>query len=563
MLLSGVHGSSSKSYQFATRERNESASAPAGDRFQASSNDTQAYILMPPKNTGLFKMAETVDRIQQVENTGGEVKEELSIVGGYVASLNGKQAEQLEKQGWRVVPDEVDQFLPPIPGLDDDSADGAASADKPKEEKPVEKYVERKPLEAPRFSDPFVDKFQGEGIGVAILDTGVYPHPDFVTPYNRLVAFVDMVEGRSIPYDDNGHGTHCAGDAAGSGLMSGGLYRGLAPKANIIGVKVLAGSGSGKTSDIIKGLEWCIKHKDEVNLRVINMSLGHKARKKYEEDPVDMAVKAAHDAGLVVVAAAGNEGPDRKTVCAPGDSPYAITVGAVDDKNTADPSDDKVTDFSSRGPTPAGLQKPDVMAPGEAIYAPLAPGTDKEASSQRSKLLHESLKFWSEQPHEVIAGVPREQFQLMGLSAKTINNLKESPEKAENEFNRLLRATSRTPLSENGAYQALPGTSMATPIVSGLVVQMLEANPDLTPDQVKKILVDTADPLPGRVGKNTQGAGMIDPREAIMVALHTQGERKAEEEAPAQPAPAAEPAAAPAAAPEAPAPAPAPEPPKA
>lgn len=551
MLLSGIQGSSAKTYQFATKESNASASAPAGDRFQASSNDTQAYILMPPKNTGLFKVAETFDRIQQVENTGGEVKEELKIVGGYVASLNGKQAEQLEKQGWKVVPDEVDQFLPPVPGLDinEEAAEGAASGEAPKE-KPVEKFEPRPKLEGPRFSDPFVDKFQGEGIGVAILDTGIYPHPDFVTPYNRLVAFVDMVEGRSIPYDDNGHGTHCAGDAAGSGLMSGGLYRGLAPKANLIGVKVLGANGSGKTSDIIKGIEWCIEHKDEVNLKVINMSLGHKAKKNYEEDPVDAAVKAAHDAGLVVVAAAGNEGPDRKTVCAPGDSPYAITVGAVDDKNTADPSDDKVTDFSSRGPTPAGLQKPDVMAPGEAIYAPLAPGTDKEAGSQRSKLLHESLKFWSEQPHEVIAGVPKEQFQLMGLSGKTIGKLKESPESAENEFNRLLRATSRTPLSENGAYQAMPGTSMATPIVSGLVVQMLEANPDLSPDQVKKILVATADPLPGRVGKNTQGAGMIDPHEAIMTALNTVGERKPAEALAAAEAPAPAPEATPA--PEAP-----------
>ena len=288
MLLSGIQGSSGKSYQFATKEKNASASAPAGDSFQASSNDTQAYILMPPKNTGLFKMAEGLDRVQQVENTGGEVKAELKIVGGYVASLNGKQAEQLEKQGWKVVPDEVDQFLPPVPGLDlnEEAPEGAASGEAP-QEKPVEKFEPRKKLEAPRFSDPFVDKFQGEGIGVAILDTGIYPHPDFVTPYNRLVAFVDMVEGRSIPYDDNGHGTHCAGDAAGSGLMSGGLYRGLAPKANLIGVKVLGANGSGKTSDIIKGLEWCIEHKDEVNLKVINMSLGHKAKKKYEEDPVD------------------------------------------------------------------------------------------------------------------------------------------------------------------------------------------------------------------------------------------------------------------------------------
>ncbi len=486
------------------------------DRLDGTSGgSTKSYILVPPDESGegLFK---TADKIQLVD-LGIKVKEELTLIGGMLCDLTDKQARDLEKKGYRVHLDSQDKYLPPMPW--DPKSEEEMEAAKKEEPKKEPTFEPRAPQLAPRFDTPLTRKFQGEGVGIAILDTGIYPHPDFNTPFNRLVAFADMVNGRSTPYDDHGHGTHVAGDAAGSGLLSGGIYKGPAPKAHLVGVKVLGEDGSGKTSDIIKGIQFCIENKDKLGIRVINMSLGHESRKKYQDDPVDQAVQKAYEAGLVVVAAAGNDGPERKTVKAPGDSPYAITVGAVDDKNTPDPSDDQVTDFSSRGPTKYGAAKPDLCAPGEAIMAPLSPGTGSEAQASRMQVIHNSIAWFSKLPAEEIAKVPDQQFQLMGIGPETMGKIREGGDTAKNEFNRLLRATSRMPLSHNKAYVGMPGTSMATPIVAGVVAEMLEANPDLGPDDVKEILTRSADPLPGRVPKNQQGAGMVDPHEAILMAL--------------------------------------------
>lgn len=489
------------------------------DRMDLSgTGPTKSYILVPPEENNLFK---TADKIQLVD-LGIKVKEELTLIGGMLCDLTDKQAKELEKNGYRVHLDQQDQYLPPMPWdpkSEEELEKEELSGKKPEEPKKEPEFEPRTPQLAPRFDTPLTRKFQGEGVGIAILDTGIYPHPDFNTPFNRLVAFADMVNGRSTPYDDHGHGTHVAGDAAGSGLLSGGIYRGPAPKAHLVGVKVLGEDGSGRTSDIIKGIQFCIENKDKLGIRVINMSLGHTARKKYQDDPVDQAVQKAYEAGLVVVAAAGNDGPDRKTVKAPGDSPYAITVGAVDDKNTPDPADDSITDFSSRGPTKYGASKPDLCAPGEAIMAPLAPGTGSEAQASRMQVLHGTLTWFSKLSPEELARVPDQQFTLMGIGPETMGKIREGGETAKNEFNRLLRATSRMPLAPNKAYVGMPGTSMATPIVAGVVAEILEANPDLGPDDVKEILTKSADPLPGRVPKNQQGAGMVDPHEAILMAL--------------------------------------------
>lgn len=485
------------------------------DLGSSSGAASKPYIVIPPagkEGEGLFKASKI-----QLADMGVKVKGELPLIGGYTASLDDSTVKKLQKQGFTVFLDQQDTFLPPKPwekAVEED----LGTAGKPKKAEKIEPFEPRPELTGPRFSTPLTEKFQGEGVTIAVLDTGIYPHPDFMYPEPRIVGWVDMVNGRTIPYDDNGHGTHVAGDAAGSGLQSGGVFRGSAPKANLVGVKVLSGEGSGKTSDIIKGLDWVLKNKDKMNIRVVNMSLGHDAQKKWQDDPIDQAVGKLIEAGIVVVAAAGNDGPERRTIKAPGDHPQVITVGAVDDRNTPDPKDDKVTPFSSRGPTPAGLPKPDLVAPGEAIFAPNSPGTGSEAQAQRFGVVHQTVKWLSEMHANELERVPDQQFALMGLAPETIAKLKEGGDVAKNEFNRLLHATSRMPLVAT-SYIGMPGTSMATPIVAGVVAQMLEANPDLTPEQVKEILTKTADPLP-RVGKNTQGAGMVDPDEAISQALY-------------------------------------------
>lgn len=286
---------------------------------------------------------------------------------------------------------------------------------------------------------------RGEGATIAIIDTGIHPHPDLVNPQSRILAFKDYVKGKSKPYDDNGHGTHCAGDAAGNGHSSGGKYKGPAPGAKLVGVKVLNKMGAGNLSDVIAGIEWCITHRKKYNIRVISLSLGSRTQTSYRDDPVAQAAEQAWKQGITVVTAAGNDGPDAGTISSPGIHPCVITVGASDDKGTIAISDDDVASFSSRGPTTDHIDKPDVLAPGTGIT---------------------SLR------------VPRSYLD------------KTAPDSRVNRY-----------------YTTLSGTSMAAPIVAGLVAVLLTRNPDWTPDQVKEELVQSAKSL--GLPPNVQGKGII------------------------------------------------------
>ena len=216
---------------------------------------------------------------------------------------------------------------------------------------------------------PHKEGYLGENITVAVVDTGVSPHNDLVRNKNRIVDFKDFVNYRNSPYDDNGHGTHVAGIIAGDGYSSRGKYTGIAPKANIVGIKALDKNGGGSSSDIIEALSYIIARKDELNIKILNLSLGTMPNSSQNKDPLCKAVEKAMDAGLIVVAAAGNNGPDKKSILSPGMSKDAITVGAVDDKRTIDPTDDTIATFSSRGPTLDGYIKPDLVAPGVNIQS--------------------------------------------------------------------------------------------------------------------------------------------------------------------------------------------------
>ncbi len=289
--------------------------------------------------------------------------------------------------------------------------------------------------------------YTGKGVGVAVIDSGIYPHPDLK---DRIVGWVDIADGKPTPYDNFGHGTHVAGDIAGSGKLSDGRFKGIAPDANLIGVRITT------VAEAIRGIQWVIDNKDKYNIRVINLSLGDYASKSYKDDPWVQAVDKAINAGLVVVVAAGNEGPDPGTISTPGTDPRVITVGALDDKHTLTRSDDTIASFESHGPTAIDhLIKPDVIAPGVQIYAPLSPGSTLDVP---------------ELPH----------------------------------------------IGNN--YIAISGTSMATPMVSGLVADLIQADPKLTHDDVKKILEASADRYL-KDGSNEQGYGLIDAPRALALAL--------------------------------------------
>ena len=205
--------------------------------------------------------------------------------------------------------------------------------------------------------------YTGKGVGVAVLDTGIFPHIDFGS---RIRAFCDFTKGKTGPYDDNGHGTHVSGILGGDGTASDGRYKGAAPGCSIIALKVLDRFGNGSREDVLRAFRWIVNFGQIYNIRVVNISVGTTSRSRNEQQDLLRGVDELWDRGLVVVAAAGNQGPGTGTVTAPGSSRKIITVGSSDmlQGNKA---------VSGRGPTVECVCKPDLVAPGNRITA-CAPG---------------------------------------------------------------------------------------------------------------------------------------------------------------------------------------------
>jgi serine protease AprX len=316
--------------------------------------------------------------------------------------------------------------------------------------------------------------YSGAGIGVAVIDSGITPWHDDLSVANgegqRVSAFVDFVNGQTEKYDDWGHGTHVAGIIAGNGYDSSGARLAVAPGAHIVALKALDFEGKGQISNIIAALDWAIANKAQHNIRVINMSLGAGVFESYNTDPLTVAAKRAVEAGIVVVAAAGNMGkaangqPQYGAITAPGNAPWVLTVGASSSMGTIDRRDDTIALYSSRGPTMIDFAaKPDLVAPGSGTVSLSDPNS----------------LFYTTKSAYLVAG------RRTGLSYLP--------------------------------YLTLSGTSMAAPVVAGSVALMLEANPALTPNLVKAILQFSAQVYPS-YNYLTQGAGFLNTLGAVRLA---------------------------------------------
>ncbi len=227
----------------------------------------------------------------------------------------------------------------------------------------------------------------GKGVTVAVMDTGIAVHRDFE---GRILRFVDFCHGRSGLYDDNGHGTHVSGIIAGNGSCSRDdrgvcIYSGIAPKANVIMLKVLDEHGNGNTEKVLQGIDWVIKNRENYGIRLLNISVGMlPGAGEREQKELLSAVDAAWDQGIFVVAAAGNNGPRENTVTIPGISRKILTVGSCDDAGKEGGMRGLRSGYSGNGPTECCIVKPEILAPGTRITSCSADGEGYQVKSGTS-----------------------------------------------------------------------------------------------------------------------------------------------------------------------------------
>lgn len=353
------------------------------------------------------------------------------------------------------------------------------------------------------------ERFTGRGVTIAFLDSGFYPHPDLTEPDNRVLAYTSIEpdelgeEGFNRPNPASWHGTMTSVVAAGNGFLSDGKYRGIASDANLVLVK-LGRQGRIHDADIRRGIEWVIEHRDDYDIRVVNISCGGDKEASYVTDELSRVAEDAVRDGLVLVVAVGNEGHlPGHGVYPPASVPAVITVGGVNDRNTLEVHDAEMYN-SSYGPTVDGLQKPEVMAPSIWLAAPILPETPTAYEA-------EILARLKETPTGRLNEVLRER-------AKNTAELRVAGDMPASAIRRVVREKSAASALINEFYKYVDGTSFAAPIVSSVVAQMLEANPQLTPQQVKRVLMDTAVRLPD-VPVERQGWGTIIPAHAVERAL--------------------------------------------
>jgi subtilisin family serine protease len=394
-----------------------------------------------------------------VRRVGGVIKANLEIIRAVGASLDSRELAALSDE--------------PVAGLriyDDATVTKSGSEALPETYYPTESGA----------SSLHQGGVTGRGVTVAVLDTGLWHEKGPLQKASdgrdpRVLAQYDVILARENPGayqlpptetysrdidDRNGHGTHVSSIIASSGVATTGRYQGVAPGVNLVSVRVLDNEGAGRYSDVIQGIQWVVSNRTRYSIRVMNLSLSGLPQSHYWEDPLNQAVMSAWKTGIVVVAAAGNRGADAMTIGVPGNVPYVITVGAITDNyHPNQVSEYRLASFSSAGPTFEGFIKPEVVAMGGHIraYAP------------NDGTLAQKFPQWVDNRYPDIT---------------------------------------------------MSGTSQAAAVTSGVVALMLEANPSLTPDNVKCRLMSSADPAvrpDGRLAYTVfqQGAGMVNAQKAV------------------------------------------------
>lgn len=211
------------------------------------------------------------------------------------------------------------------------------------------------------------NRYTGKNITVAIIDSGIYSSDDLIKPFNRIIAFKDFVNGSNIPYDDNGHGTAIAGIIGGNGFMSKGVYKGIAPECNIVGIKVLDKYGNADVENVINAINWVCENKTKYNIKILNMSLGIRNNNEMEKPLKDSIDRAIND-NILVISSVGNK-IDANDMYMPAEFPEVLAVGSIEDVTIEKSNNYKLAYFSDYWNSENGESKPDLLAPGNLILS--------------------------------------------------------------------------------------------------------------------------------------------------------------------------------------------------
>jgi len=353
------------------------------------------------------------------------------------------------------------------------------------------------------------ERYTGRGVTIAFLDSGFYAHKDLTAPANRIVAYHNIFETKDgIPALETAdvaswHGMMTSVVAAGNGHLSDGFYRSIASEAKVVLVKI-GKTGRIPESNIETGLRWIFENRDKYKIRIVNISAGGDFEQSYLSNPLCQLVEKVVGAGVTVVCAVGNAGlAPGHPVLPPASAPSSIAVGGLDDQNSLDRARRGMY-RSSYGPTVDGLQKPEVIAPGIWVAGPILPHTP---TADEAKLYAELDAAADHDLRDIILAnetIDKDIYAARDLSVSLLRQLITIKLKEGNVINQ--------------HYKFVDGTSFAAHIVSSIVACMLEANPKLTPQQVKRNLIETAERVEG-IEVDRQGWGVVAPRKAVQAAL--------------------------------------------
>ncbi len=362
-------------------------------------------------------------------------------------------------------------------------------------------HPERDLLTTPERVNASTD-YTGRGVTIAYLDSGFDMHPDIA---DRICLHVDATtkhieEQDQVLHTDvtSWHGLMVAAIASGNGAASGGKYRGIACDSELVLVKVSNPGGGVKEADILRGLTWLVANHARFHIKLVNVSVGGDNVSHNPEHPLHKAVRKLAEAGVTVVIAAGNRGDKR--LVPPASSPQAIIVGGYGDNNSLK-RDAWHPYHSNYGEAYDGTPKPDLIAPAQWIASPILSGTTvaKEARWLGTLLAEDNR------------GAIR---NLLSDGLEDLEMTKPKTGRLNKSLMSQLQERIHAHKLINDAYQHVDGTSVAAPIVTSVIAQMLEANPALSPEQIRTILVDTAIPLENMPSEQ-QGAGTLNAQAAV------------------------------------------------